>query len=86
MACASYFANAEAIATRDRLAGYVKLCLPNANDVKHPLVSPVFADLQDLPPLLIQVGAAEPFYDDSIQLEATAKASGVETTLEVCQR
>ncbi len=83
MAGASYSANAEAIATRDRLAGYVKLYLNYAVDTRHPLVSPVFADLTGLPPLLIQVGAAEPFYDDSVQLNATAKACGVEATLEI---
>lgn len=82
MAGASYTANAEAVSTRDRLAGYVKLYLNN-DDVRHPLVSPVFADLKGLPPLLIQVGTAEPFYDDSISLDATAKASGVDSTLEI---
>lgn len=83
MAGASYTANAEAVSTRDRLAGYVKLYLKNDKDVRHPLVSPVFADLKGLPPLLIQVGTAEPFYDDSISLDATAKASGVDSTLEI---
>ena len=83
LAGASYSANADAISTRDRLAGYVKLYLSDGKDVRHPLVSPIFADLKGLPPLLIQVGAAEPFYDDSISLEATAKACGVESTLEI---
>lgn len=83
LAGASYTANDEAIATRDRLAGYVKLYLTNDSDVRNPLVSPAFANLTGLPPLLIQVGAAEPFYDDSIQLDLAAKACGVETTLEI---
>lgn len=83
LAGASYSANADAISTRDRLAGYVKLYLSDGKDVRHPLVSPIFADLKGLPPLLIQVGAAEPFYDDSISLAATAKACGVESTLEI---
>ncbi len=83
MAGASYTANAEAIATRDRLAGYVELYLKDSTDVRHPLASPVFADLKGLPPLLIQVGAAEPFYDDSISLDAAAKTCGVESRLEI---
>lgn len=83
MAGASYSANAEAVATRDRLAGYVKLYLKDSTDVRHPLASPVFADLKGLPPLLIQVGAAEPFYDDSISLDAAAKTCGVESRLEI---
>ena len=82
LAGASYTANAEAIATRDRLAGYAELYM-NELDPRHPLASPIFGNLTDLPPLLIQVGAAEPFYDDSIALDAIAKASGVETNLEI---
>lgn len=82
MTAASYTTNEEAIATRDRLIGYAQLYL-NETDTKHPLASPIFADLNGLPPLLIQVGGAEPFYDDSINLEAVAKACGVEVELEV---
>jgi monoterpene epsilon-lactone hydrolase len=52
-------------------------------DAKTPLASPLFADLQGLPPLLIQVGTAEHLYDDSIGLEARAKEAGVDATLEV---
>ena len=52
-------------------------------DPKTPLVSPIFADLKGLPPLLIQVGAAEILFDDAIVLERVARAAGIETTLEV---
>ncbi len=82
MAASSYTVNDEAQATRERLIGYAKLYL-DETDPKHPLASPVFAELNGLPPLLIQVGEAEPFYDDSINLEATAKACGVEIELEI---
>jgi len=82
MAGSSYTANDEALATRDRLNGYAELYLKGTS-AKHPLASPVFADLQGLPTLLIQVGSAEPFFDDSVSLEAAAKASGVEVELEV---
>lgn len=79
---ASYTTNDEAIATRNRLAGYTELYMKEL-DPRHPLASPIFADLTGLPPLLIQVGAAEPFYDDSIKLKEVANASGVETHLEI---
>lgn len=79
---ASYTTNDEAIATRNRLAGYTKLYMQEL-DPRHPLASPIFADLTGLPPLLIQVGAVEPFYDDSIKLKEVANASGVETHLEI---
>ncbi len=52
-------------------------------DPKTPLVSPIFADLKGLPPLLIQVGAAEILFDDAVVIERNARAAGVETTLEV---
>jgi monoterpene epsilon-lactone hydrolase len=52
-------------------------------DAKTPLASPLFADLQGLPPLLIQVGTEEHLYDDSIGLEAQAKEAGVDANLEV---
>jgi acetyl esterase/lipase len=39
---------------------------------EHPLISPIFADLHDLPPLFIQVGSDEILLDDSISLAKAA--------------
>ncbi|MHA1375508.1 MAG: alpha/beta hydrolase [Promethearchaeota archaeon] len=50
---------------------------------RNPLVSPVFADLKGLPPILIQVGSIEGLLDDSLKLAENAKSAGVEATLEV---
>ena len=55
----------------------------NGQDPKAPLASPVFADLQGLPPLLIQVGTEEALYDDAITLSRVAHEAGVDATLEV---
>ncbi|AKF07959.1 alpha/beta hydrolase [Sandaracinus amylolyticus] len=52
-------------------------------DPRHPLASPIHADLRGLPPLLLQVGDAEVLLDDSVRLAARAKEAGVEVTLEV---
>lgn len=52
-------------------------------DPTDPLVSPAFADLAGLPPLLIQVGSREVLLDDSIRLAARAAEAEVEVTLEV---
>jgi acetyl esterase/lipase len=52
-------------------------------DRRTPLASPLYADLQGLPPLLLQVGSAETLLDDSTRLADRAKAAGVEATLEV---
>ncbi len=46
-------------------------------DASDPLVSPVFADLRGLPPLLIQVGDAELLLDDASRLADNAKSAGV---------
>ena len=50
---------------------------------RNPLVSPVHADFGGLPPLLIQVGAAESLLDDSLRVAESARAAGAEVTLEV---
>jgi acetyl esterase/lipase len=45
--------------------------------------SPVYADLQGLPPLLIHVGDEEILLDDSVLLAERATTAGVDATLEV---
>jgi acetyl esterase/lipase len=52
-------------------------------DPRHPLVSPIYADLRGLPPLLIQVGSKEGFLDDCTALAKKAQEAGVTVTLEV---
>jgi acetyl esterase/lipase len=49
----------------------------------HPLVSPLYADLTGLPPLLIQVSSTEVLLDDSRRVAENAKRSGVDTTLQI---
>ena len=39
--------------------------VPAGLDRKDPRISPLFADLRGLPPMLIQVGSAETLLDDS---------------------
>ncbi|MFW9848316.1 MAG: alpha/beta hydrolase [Candidatus Thorarchaeota archaeon] len=53
------------------------------NDPKNPLISPLYAELHELPPLFIQVGTAEIILDDSLRLAEKAKMDGVEVTLDV---
>jgi acetyl esterase/lipase len=47
-------------------------------DRRHPLVSPLYADLSGLPPLLIHVGGAEVLYDDAARMADAARSAGVE--------
>jgi acetyl esterase/lipase len=53
------------------------------NDLKAPLISPVFADFTGLPPLLIQVGDAEVLLDDATRTAERAKSAGVDVEIEV---
>jgi acetyl esterase/lipase len=55
----------------------------DGHDPLDELVSPAFADLAGLPPLLIQVGSYEVLLDDSIRLAARATESEVDVRLEV---
>jgi acetyl esterase/lipase len=50
-----------------------------------PAVSPLFADLAGLPPLLVDVGTAEALLDDARRLAERARAAGVEVTLTVAE-
>ena len=52
-------------------------------DRRDPLAAPLHADLTGLPPLLTIVGTAEVLLDDAVRLHEKAKASGVDSTLEV---
>lgn len=52
-------------------------------DARHPLASPLFADLRGLPPLLIQAGGNEILLDDARELAARAQRAEVLVTLEV---
>jgi acetyl esterase/lipase len=46
-------------------------------------VSPRFADLRGLPPLLVLVGGAERLHDDGVAVAAAARDAGVDVTLHV---
>jgi monoterpene epsilon-lactone hydrolase len=52
-------------------------------DRRAPLASPLYADLQGLPPLLIHVGADETLLDDSRRLADRAQRAGVKTELKI---
>lgn len=49
----------------------------------HPAISPLFADLHDLPPGLLQVGTAELLLDDSTRLARRLEAAGVTVEFDV---
>lgn len=53
------------------------------HDPRDPLVSPLFADLEGFPPLLVQVGTREILRADSERLVERALAAGVDVTFEL---
>ena len=55
----------------------------NGADPRSPLASPIYANLNGLAPLLIQVGAAETLLDDALALAKAAGAADVYVDLQI---
>ena len=55
----------------------------SGHDAAVGLISPIFADLSGLPPLIIQAGTHEVLLDDAIRLAQQAVAADVEVTLDI---
>jgi epsilon-lactone hydrolase len=65
-------------ALQARVADYV-----SGEDASLGLVSPIFADLSGLPPLIIQAGSHEVLLDDAVRLARQAATADVAVTLDV---
>ena len=64
----------------------LKLRIPDYTAGRDPalgLISPIFADLSGLPPLIIQAGSHEVLLDDAVRLARQAAAADVEVTLDI---
>ena len=81
-------------ADRDLILGKINTKMYNAvsNPVyagqiplNDPHLSPIYADLKNLPPMLIQIGGYELFVDDGIELLKKATADELNVTLSVYQ-
>ena len=59
---------------------FTSLYVPQG-DARQPLASPVYAELHDLPPLLMQVSEWEIVFDDSVRFANRARAAGVRVGL-----
>jgi epsilon-lactone hydrolase len=55
----------------------------SGHDAALGLISPVFADLSGLPPLIIQAGTHEVLLDDAVRLARQAATADVEVTLDI---
>jgi len=58
----------------------------SGQDAALGLISPIFADLSGLPPLIIQAGTHEVLLDDAVRLAQQAATADVEVTLDVTPR
>lgn len=67
---------------KDTILEMARLYLNGANP-RSPLAAPLYADLNGIAPLLIQVGGIETLLDDSIRLAGRAAAAGVPVRLDV---
>jgi acetyl esterase/lipase len=76
-------ASADPIHQRPMIRAMARNYLGTAGDPKHPYVSPQFASLENLPPLLAQVGDRETVLSDTTDFIDKAKAAGVDAKAEV---
>jgi acetyl esterase/lipase len=53
------------------------------NDVKNPLISPLYADFGGFPPFIVHVGGSELLLDDSTRVAERASAAGCDVSIEV---
>jgi acetyl esterase/lipase len=58
----------------------------SGQDTALGLISPIFADLSGLPPLVIQAGSHEVLLDDAVRLAQQAATADVEVTLDITPR
>ena len=65
-------------ALQPRVADYTA-----GQDAALGLISPIFADLSGLPPLIIQAGSHEVLLDDAVRLARQAATADVEVTLDI---
>jgi epsilon-lactone hydrolase len=74
--------NARCALRPENVAALARLYLGGAS-ARHPYASPLFADLEGLPPLLVQVGADEILLDDARRVHDRILAAGGSSTLQV---
>lgn len=69
----------------DTIRRAAQLVVGNA-DARDPLLSPVFGDYRDFPPLLLHASTHEVLRDDAVRVAERARAAGVSVQLRLWQR
>src|SRR3954454_7455656 len=76
-------AEADPLIHKEHLNELADAYRPAGMDRKDPRVSPLYADLRNFPPTLIQIGSNETLLDDATRLAARAGAADVAVNLEI---
>lgn len=79
----SYRTKAKVCLSPEGMGSAVAKHYAGGNDLCLPYISPLYGNLEGLPPLLIHVGGDETLLDDSTRFAEKAQAAGVEVTLKV---
>jgi acetyl esterase len=81
----THFGDRPLVLTNSTMRWFVRSYLPghDTDALRDPDVSPLYADLRDLPPALFTVGTADALLDDSLFMAARWEAAGNETDLRV---
>lgn len=79
----SYITNARSCLSPDGSAQSCSRFYAGDNDIKDPLISPLYGNLEGLPPISIYAGENEILRDDSIMFAEKAKMAGVDISLTV---
>lgn len=66
-----------AILDRPAMDAFLGHYVAPGHDPRDPLLSPLFGDLEGLPPALVQVADVDPVRDDGVRYAAALKAAGV---------
>ena len=79
LASASIDLHADApMLTRQSIVVFREHYAPTGSDWRDPVVSPLFGDLEGLPPALVQTADLDPLRDDGLRYAAALRAAGVE--------
>ncbi|OAL77235.1 esterase [Acinetobacter sp. SFB] len=70
----------DALLSIETLEAGIDYYLPKSVDAADPAISPLFADLSGLPPILVQVGSKEILLDDAQRFKEKAEQAGVDLT------
>ena len=78
-----YNSKLDALLSIEALETGIDYYVPEQIDPADPLVSPLFDDLADLPPTLVQVGSKEILLDDAQRFRDKATKAGVDVTFKL---